>query len=90
VGDLVGRLLRGDEHEQPPEAVSVRECREAAPSRAQAQAVEGAQGDVVLVRHPPARVAELLPGQPDEPVAEASPQGLDGRVLAGLEAFEQA
>jgi hypothetical protein len=59
-------------------------------SGAQAQAVEGAQGDVFLVRHPPLRFAELLPGQPDEPVAVAVPQGPHGRIVPGLEAFEQA
>jgi hypothetical protein len=51
--------------------------------------VEGVQGDILFVRHSPLRVAELVPGQPDEPTTVAVPEFLGRPAISAFEPVEQ-
>src|SRR5262249_61933711 len=81
----LGRLGAADQGQRLPEVVAVVRAREAARGGALAEAVEGAEGHVLLVGGGPPEPAQPLPGQFDEPAEVALPEGLGGVVLAGLE-----
>src|SRR5262249_41490453 len=89
VGDAIGRLLSGDEHQQPPQAVAIRQIGKPATTGAETEAVEGTEGNVLFVYNA-AGVAELLPCQAQEPVAKALPQRCRSLLVARLETFQPA
>jgi hypothetical protein len=88
--DLIQGLSLGDDHQEPPEVVAVGEPGAAAAGRASAEAVEGAEGRVLLVGDGSRRVAEPQPREPDEAVEVVPPQLLRGLAVAGLQLPEPA
>jgi hypothetical protein len=78
------RAFRDDE-QQMPEVVAVVELREAAFLRATKEAVEGAEGHVLLVSHAARGAAELLSGQADQAMEVALPEMLGGGAVARAE-----
>ena len=81
----VERLAHRDRRQQPPEVVPVVQLRELAPAGAIAEALEGAQGHVLLVERPPAMRRQPRAGQPDQPLEVAIPEPLDVRTVASLD-----
>src|SRR5262249_43188726 len=78
-------LPGGDDHQQLPEVVAVLQPGELAPLGAAAEAVEGAEGHVLLVGGEARAALELLPGQADQPPEVALPELLGRGRVAGLE-----
>jgi len=70
--DHVGRLARRDHQQHLPEVVAVVEPREPARLGRPHEAVEGAEGDVLLVGRAARPAAEVAAGQPDEPASDSS------------------
>src|SRR5262249_31584822 len=72
--DQVDRLAGRDQRQQLPEIVAVAQLGELAAAGPAAEAVEGAQRHVLLVRGATGRARELGPGQADQPVEVAVPE----------------
>ena len=81
---------RGSQPESSRDTLSAKEPRGLGGKRplaavdAPAEAVEGAEGDVLLVGRAPGHRPELRPGQADEPVEVALPEALGRGIAAGL------
>src|SRR5262245_7671416 len=84
---LVDGLPRGDDQKEPPEVVAVGELGKPPAHRPGAEAIERAQGGVllVLVHTAAARRAELGAGDVDEPVEVTLPELLGSLVVPGLQ-----
>ena len=83
--DQIDRFARRDRQQQRPQAVAVGELRKAAGLGALAEAVERAQGNVLFVGGATPGAAQLAAGQTHHLAEIALPQGLGGRMIAGLE-----
>src|SRR5436853_492857 len=70
----VQRLAGGQRQQEARQVVAVVQAREAALFGGTAEAVEGAQRHVLLVRRLPRRAPQLGPGQADEAAEVALPQ----------------
>ena len=80
-------LARGDQGQKPPEVVAVGQGGELPPRRAGAEAVEGAQGRILLVAAhvAAAACAKLLAGQAHHPGEVTLPELLRRRLVPRLE-----
>src|SRR5439155_6101435 len=81
----VGGLAGDDRHQDAPQVVAVVEAGEAAGGGPAAEAVEGAEGDVLLVVVGPPRGLDPRAGQGDQASEVALPQGLGGGLVARLQ-----
>jgi hypothetical protein len=90
--DLVEGLAHRQHDQQAPEVVPVGQPRETAAVDAPAEAVEGAEGRVLLVLDRPrtAVVLELPLRQADEPLEVALPEALRRGIPAGLQVADPA
>jgi hypothetical protein len=83
---LLGGMLAGrHDDEQTPQAIAVGQCRKTVILRGPAEAVEGAESDVLLVGGTAGSAVEFFAGQMNEPLKIAFPEGLGGCSVAGLE-----
>src|SRR5262249_40459789 len=82
------RLAPNDGQQEVPHIVAVVELGKVAGLGPAAEAVEGAEGHVLLVCGAARRSAEPLPGKADQAVGVTLPELRRGRVVAGLEAGE--
>src|SRR6516165_9606004 len=85
VADEMQGLAGGKGDQQPPQAVAVGQGGEAAGLGGAAEAVEGAEGDVLFVGGAAGLALELPAGQVDQPYEIALPQRLGGGGIAGLQ-----
>src|SRR5262249_10559186 len=88
VMDLVADLADRDRHQQVPQVAAVVHLREAPLFGAPAEAVEGAEDRVFLVRGPPRRLPQPRPRQADQPAGKASPQRLSRFAVPRLQGVE--
>src|SRR5439155_18383465 len=78
-------LAVSDEQQHLPQVVAVVQLREAALLGGAVEAVEGRQGDVLLVGGAPRQAAEFAAGAPDQEAEVALPEGAGGVPVALLE-----
>src|SRR5262249_34765404 len=88
VMDLVADLANRDRHQQVPQVAAVLHLRKAPLFRAAAEAVEGAEDRVFLVRGPPRRRPQPRPRQADQPAGKASPERLSRFAIPRLQGAE--
>lgn len=84
------RFAEGDEDQQPPEVVAIVELGESPLLGAAADAVEGAQRDVLLVGHAPRGRTEPLACEAGESPGVAGPDQVGGGVVPTLESQDAA
>src|SRR5262249_42971592 len=88
VRDLVDGLAAGDHHQDLPQVVAVAQPREPTLLGAAAEAVKGAQRDVLLVGHAPLDLAQFRARQAHQAAEVPLPQRLGGGAVPLLELFE--
>ena len=88
----INGLPDGDHDQEPPEVVAIGQPRESPRGGAAAEAVEGAQGRILLIldRPGPPRGAESGAGEMDQAIEVALPEVLGGGVAAGLQVADPA
>src|SRR5262249_26850815 len=84
----VDGLADGHQRQEPPQVVAVVQPREAAALRAEAEALEGAEGDVLVVAGQATLSAEARRGQRDQPLEVAFEQQADRLAVASLELLD--
>ena len=82
---LVAGLALGEEGQQVPEVVAVLEARELAATHGETEAVEGAEGDVLLVRRAAGKSTQLGLRQADEAREKTIPDVPGGGGVARLQ-----
>src|SRR5271157_1116488 len=85
VAHLVDRLAHGDDGQQLPKVVAVVELRELAAFGPLIEALEGAEGHILLVGRAARGAPEPGAGEPDQPLEVSLPELLGGGPLPGLE-----
>src|SRR5262249_19151184 len=81
-------LAGGDDDQELPEVFAVGELRELAALSSLTEAVEGAQGNVLLVRGAARQPLELIASQTHELLEVALPEFLRRQVVAVFETFD--
>src|SRR5208337_1503798 len=84
----VDRLAHGDDNQQLPKVVAVVELRELAAFGPLIEALEGAEGHILLVGRAPRGALELGAGKPNQPLEVSLPELLGGGPLPGLEQLD--
>src|SRR5271157_2343994 len=84
----VDRLAHGDDDQQFPKVVAVVEPRELAAFGPLIEALEGAEGHILLVGRAARGTPELGAGEPDQPLEVSLPELLGGGPLPGLEQLD--
>src|SRR5262249_13654392 len=79
----VGGLARRDHHQQAPQIVPVVQPRETAILDTPVQAVEGTEGDILLINHAVRRATKFDAGQPNQSPEVTLPQLLGSISISG-------
>ena len=84
IAKVMGSFTHCESSEHPPQAVAIREVREATLLRIAAETIECAEGDILFIRRTPRRIAKPLASEPDEPVEVAIPERTHRFGIASL------